>query len=81
MDEEINKSKMLAIVGITCSYLTFIPGIGLLSGPIGIMCCNKALQDKEQVTGIIKALTFMAIVVGSMLTIMHYGLLLKSMST
>ena len=81
MDEEINKNKMLAIVGITCSYLTFMPVIGLVSGPIGIMCSNKALRDTENVTGIVRVLTFMAIVMGTVLTLMHYSLLLRSLGS
>ena len=69
---------MAVLAGIV---VTFMPGVGLLTGPIGVMCCNRALQDKEHVTGIIKTLTLMAFVMGTVLTLMHYSQLLKSFGT
>ena len=56
---------------------SFMPGVGLLTSPISIMCCNRALQDKEHVTGSSNFLPLWPFSWEPFYT-MHYSLLFRS---
>ena len=79
MDEEISRGKIFALIGIACSYISLIPGITMVSAPVGVICSVVAIKDHVHVTGITRVLTYMACAVSLVLMFINYTFLFSEL--
>ena len=83
MDEELTRSKILALIGISLSYISLIPGFAILTAPASVICSVLAIKDPIHVTGVIRIMTYMACGISLVLMFINYTMffseLFKSM--